>query len=85
MARAPEVSEATGDARYDQARKTCVCGSGYFVALNVGQVHSTQSYPFIMTLPPLQVQSQAAEVARLPIAECIKCRTRYDREWREVA
>jgi hypothetical protein len=81
----PEVTGVTGDARYDQERKVCNCGCGYFVGLNVGEVHVTQSFPFLMLLPPVEAQNTQVDVLRLPGYECVQCGSRYDRLWREVS
>ena len=81
----PEVTGVTGDARYDQERKVCVCGCGYFVGLNVGEMHVTQSFPFLMLLPPIETGNNQVDVLRLPMAECVQCGSRYDRLWREVS
>jgi hypothetical protein len=81
----PEVTGVTGDARYDQERKTCNCGCGYFVGLNVGEMHVCQSFPFLMLLPPIEAGNNQVDVLRLPVAECVQCGSRYDRLWREVS
>jgi hypothetical protein len=71
----------SGDARYDQERKLCACGYGYFVALTVGEVHVSQQHPFLTLLPG---EDGGLAVLRVPMFECVQCRTRYDRLWREV-
>jgi hypothetical protein len=70
------------DARYDQERKTCPCGGAYFLALTVGPVHVTQTFPFSMVLPPERAAD--LEVLALPRYECVACGTRYDQLWRAV-
>jgi hypothetical protein len=72
------------DARYDQERKVCVCGCGYFAALQPVQVHAQPSTPGVALLAPYQDGDTVARIDRLPVAECVQCRTRYDRLWREV-
>lgn len=68
------------DARYDQERKACVCGCAFFVFLTAGEVHATPAQLFF--LPP--EDGTTAEALHVPVAECVQCRTRYDRLWREV-
>jgi hypothetical protein len=71
----------TSDARYDQARQVCACGCGVFVQLTVVQVHAQALVPGLALLPPLPEQDDGR---RLPLVECVQCRTRYDAQWREV-
>lgn len=84
---------ASLDARYDQERKVCVCGCDWFVQLTPVEVHALPEVTWkrpagaatLQCLPLCQdTDAQREANACLPIAECIQCRTRYDRLWREV-
>ena len=72
------------DARYDQERKACVCGCAYFASLHPVQVHAQPSTKVVALLEPYREGHMVDRIDRLPVAECIQCRTRYDRLWREV-
>lgn len=73
-----------GDARYDQERKLCRCGYGYFVMLTPGEVHLLAERPYVMHMPAYRTPETVEALERLPVVECVQCRTRYDRLWREV-
>ncbi len=75
------------DARYDQPRRFCVCGGGYFTMLTPGQVHDAPELgPGIVLHLRAYVATPAdrAAIERLPMVECVQCRSRYDRSWRAV-
>ncbi len=76
------------DARYDQPRLTCACGSAWFLSLTPCEVHAERAGSHRVTLlPPYEASGSDAQrraVERLALVECVACRTRYDRVWREV-
>ena len=76
----------TEDASYSamdtRDRKRCACGSKLFITLNVVEVVPKYTLEHVVPLPSMHMQTKAGE--RLPMVECLLCRTRYNRLWHPV-
>ena len=64
-------------------RQRCLCGSRYFVKLEVVEVLLEEESHGAFPGEPSFVKSSASMY--IPVAECMQCRLRYDRRWRVVA
>lgn len=73
------------DARYDQPQHFCTCGCGVFVTLTPVVLHQRSDRPLLGALPPVAADAaDQARIDRLPVMECVQCRSRYDSVGRSV-